>query len=277
MPGDVKACHNCGFESRSGLHFCPKCGVNLGETRSHNESRNPYEVLQISKDAEAEVILAAYKSLAKKYHPDQNKSLQAEARMRDLNWAYDLLSDPIRRKAWDQDASRNRPQARRSQSFSQSAPRNSGQTHAKYSSTQRHPPKKSGSNVIGFLALVLVFVFLANLCGNFSQAGSQANSSANLNSGSFLGISSTATATRIPTSTPRPTISIQPITFLGNRCLHWSDVNKTHLGQKRCVYGRIYTFGPYLDRWDTIYFSAASSSFRVIDFNYYWMTPLELG
>lgn len=53
-------------------------------------SKNPFEVLGISPEAEPEVILAAYRALTKKYHPDLNPGVppsQLNARMSDLNWA----------------------------------------------------------------------------------------------------------------------------------------------------------------------------------------------
>ncbi len=55
---------------------------------------NPFEVLGIDPDAEAEVIAAAYRALARKYHPDVNRSLPSDdalARMSELNWAQDEL------------------------------------------------------------------------------------------------------------------------------------------------------------------------------------------
>ncbi len=64
--------------------------------------KNPYQILQVSQTAEKEVIEAAYKSLARKYHPDINKTSEAMERMKDINWAYEMLSDPIRRTEFDQ-------------------------------------------------------------------------------------------------------------------------------------------------------------------------------
>lgn len=273
MPGDTRICQSCGFESRSGLRFCPNCGASFS-SHSQSKVRNPYQILQIANDAELEVVSAAYKSLAKKYHPDQNKSSQAEAKMRDLNWAYDLLSDSSRRKAWDDlyGSGINRQQSQDEYVRPQSASRSKGGAYASTPKTYRDVPQKKDSNGITILAALFIVIFLAYVCVSSSRPTNGARS--NSNSGSVF-VSSTAT--RIPTSTPRPTEAIRPITFLGNRCLHWSAINKSYLGQKRCVYGRVYTFGPYRDRWDTIYFSASSSSFRVIDFNYYWLTPLEVG
>jgi curved DNA-binding protein CbpA len=63
--------------------------------------QDPYEILQISPNAEAEVIEAAYKRLARKYHPDTNHSSEAKERMQALNWAYEILGDPDKRREYD--------------------------------------------------------------------------------------------------------------------------------------------------------------------------------
>jgi curved DNA-binding protein CbpA len=57
-----------------------------------------YEVLQVHPRAEAEVIRAAYRTLARKYHPDHGGD---SARMIALNDAWDVLGDPVRRAAYD--------------------------------------------------------------------------------------------------------------------------------------------------------------------------------
>jgi hypothetical protein len=60
-----------------------------------------YEVLQVSAAAEPEVIQAAYRKLCTLYHPDVNKSPLAEEKMRLINEAYGVLSDPSRRAEYD--------------------------------------------------------------------------------------------------------------------------------------------------------------------------------
>lgn len=60
-----------------------------------------YEVLQVQPSAEWEVIEAAYRRLARKYHPDVNKSAEAGQRMRELNAAYEVLCNPIFRRDYD--------------------------------------------------------------------------------------------------------------------------------------------------------------------------------
>jgi curved DNA-binding protein CbpA len=63
---------------------------------------DPYRILQVDPGADQEVIEAAYRRLARKYHPDVNANVrEAELRMKQLNRAHDLLRDPIRRAEYD--------------------------------------------------------------------------------------------------------------------------------------------------------------------------------
>lgn len=69
---------------------------------------NPYKVLQVDREAEPEVIDAAYRRLAVKYHPDKDPSASATARMAEINAAYEILKDPRRRAAYDHEHERAR-------------------------------------------------------------------------------------------------------------------------------------------------------------------------
>jgi calcineurin-like phosphoesterase family protein len=60
-----------------------------------------YEILQVSRSAESEVIDAAYKKLAQKYHPDVNRNADAAERMKKINAAYEVLGNHERRKDYD--------------------------------------------------------------------------------------------------------------------------------------------------------------------------------
>lgn len=62
---------------------------------------DPYKVLQVDPEAEDEVIAAAYRRLARKYHPDVGGGSEAAARMTALNAAWELIGDPVRRAAFD--------------------------------------------------------------------------------------------------------------------------------------------------------------------------------
>lgn len=64
--------------------------------------RDYYETLGVSRDASAEDIKKAFRKLARKYHPDVSKEADAEARMKEVNEAYTVLSDPEKRAAYDQ-------------------------------------------------------------------------------------------------------------------------------------------------------------------------------
>ncbi|MBI2906414.1 MAG: J domain-containing protein [Chloroflexi bacterium] len=60
-----------------------------------------YAILQVHPRAEKEVIEAAYRRLATKYHPDRNSSPEATRRMKEINAAYEVLSDPEKRRWYD--------------------------------------------------------------------------------------------------------------------------------------------------------------------------------
>jgi molecular chaperone DnaJ len=61
-----------------------------------------YELLGISKSASADDIKKAFRSLARKYHPDVNKESGAEAKFKEINEAYSVLSDSQKRAQYDQ-------------------------------------------------------------------------------------------------------------------------------------------------------------------------------
>ncbi len=64
--------------------------------------RNPYDVLSVSKSASEDEIKRAFRKLAKKYHPDQNKdNPNAKERFAEVSQAYEILSDKKRRAQFD--------------------------------------------------------------------------------------------------------------------------------------------------------------------------------
>lgn len=64
--------------------------------------RDYYEVLGLAKGASEADIKKAYRTLAKKYHPDMNKDADAEGRFKEINEAYEVLSDPQKKASYDQ-------------------------------------------------------------------------------------------------------------------------------------------------------------------------------
>jgi molecular chaperone DnaJ len=63
--------------------------------------RDYYEVLGVGKNASADEIKKAYRSLARKYHPDVNKAADAEDKFKEAKEAYDVLSDDQKRSTYD--------------------------------------------------------------------------------------------------------------------------------------------------------------------------------
>lgn len=60
-----------------------------------------YTILQVHPVAEKEVIDAAYRKLAAKYHPDVSHDSNTAERMKQINAAYEVLSDPVKRTSYD--------------------------------------------------------------------------------------------------------------------------------------------------------------------------------
>ncbi|ODV60933.1 DnaJ-domain-containing protein [Ascoidea rubescens DSM 1968] len=78
-----------------------------GRTSFHTSSFNlaqasPYKTLGVNKEASNSEIKKAYYKLAKKFHPDVNKEPEAEKKFHDIQDAYEILSDPNKRAAFDQ-------------------------------------------------------------------------------------------------------------------------------------------------------------------------------
>jgi len=65
------------------------------------EFKDYYQILGVEKNASAEGIKKVYRKLAKQYHPDSNKSPDAERKFKELSEAYTVLSDPEKRQKYD--------------------------------------------------------------------------------------------------------------------------------------------------------------------------------
>ena len=65
------------------------------------ERFRPYDILEIKRGATQQEVKKAYRRLVKDYHPDKNKSPDAQEKFVKLTKAYELLSDPERRRMYD--------------------------------------------------------------------------------------------------------------------------------------------------------------------------------
>jgi len=68
-----------------------------------------YELLQVDAAATFDQIHRAYRSLAMRYHPDRNSTPGAASLMSSINEAYSVLSEPERRKSYDEQRARTQP------------------------------------------------------------------------------------------------------------------------------------------------------------------------
>ncbi|HKJ87051.1 MAG TPA: DnaJ domain-containing protein, partial [Gammaproteobacteria bacterium] len=66
------------------------------------EYKDYYEILGVARDAGKDEIKRAYRKLAHRYHPDVSKEPDAEKRFKEVKEAYEVLSDPEKRQAYDQ-------------------------------------------------------------------------------------------------------------------------------------------------------------------------------
>jgi molecular chaperone DnaJ len=64
-------------------------------------TQDPYAVLGVERDADAETIKKAYRRLARQYHPDVNSEPGAAERFKEVSHAYEVLSDPEKRRVYD--------------------------------------------------------------------------------------------------------------------------------------------------------------------------------
>ncbi len=86
------------------MWFCHR-SARACKSKEHHlvKFKDYYEILGIDRKASADEVKAAYRKLARKYHPDANKNdPKAEEKIKELNEAYEVLKDPEKRSRYDQ-------------------------------------------------------------------------------------------------------------------------------------------------------------------------------
>ncbi len=68
--------------------------------------KNYYEILGVNRKSSKDEIRTSYRKLAKKYHPDTNKSVEAEMMFKDITEAYDTLTNEEKRRKYDRQTNR---------------------------------------------------------------------------------------------------------------------------------------------------------------------------
>ena len=118
-----------------------------------------YELLQVQPTADPEIIQAAYRRMILRYHPDRNDGVDAEAMTQRLNRAYEVLSDPSKREAYDKEiAARAREGARRNPTETSSSSPTSQGTRPATPYSGRLPTWVWASGIGGALALAAFLI-----------------------------------------------------------------------------------------------------------------------
>lgn len=116
-----------------------------------------YDILGVEKTATEEDIKKAYRKLARAYHPDVNKGPDAEAKFKEINLAYDTLSDSLKRADYDQTL--GDPGVRRTGSAPEGAAAGTGPAPGSYDDPNRAALIRSA------LARTLMMAFVCGLVG----------------------------------------------------------------------------------------------------------------
>jgi curved DNA-binding protein CbpA len=109
--------------------------------------RSLYEVLMVHHRADQDVITVVYRHLAKRFHPDLDPSPEAQARMAELNEAYEILDDPEKRARYDEILAGGREEPHRPARRADAAPRRSATSAAPAATSDPYgeagPPPKT--------------------------------------------------------------------------------------------------------------------------------------
>jgi hypothetical protein len=127
-----------------------------------------------------------------------------------------------------------------------------------------------------FLAYVFLMVFLYG-CSPFATPVSPTVTPSPVPPTATPTATPTFTPEPTATRTPRPTPTRAPLTLHGVTCIPWTSITKKDIDKNLCIYGIVYGFEPSYNKWYTVTFSSDSDSFRIFDFNYYYLTPIHKG
>ena len=165
-----------------------------------------YKILQVAPDASTEVIQMAYKALAKKYHPDLNPGQEeaAQEKMKDVNEAYEILSDKDKRWQYDQIYYRQEKTEQKT-SYSAPEPPKGAQSHSAQSKGEQtsaapvDPPpedKEKTSSGKGCAktgcGCLVIFVVIFILIGLFGGSSSDSDSDKKTSSSAATSVTATS-------------------------------------------------------------------------------------
>ena len=271
---DFRYCIKCGANILGTINFCPRCGAKQDTPLSEDEfQKDPYKILQVSPDAEPEVIEAAYRSLARKYHPDVVGSSASDERMREINWANEILTSPTKKDEWARRQEGAKKQSPQSQSNVKQEPYQ-WQTKKPYESSKQPSSRESSSSpsstsyetgqvdaprqdtkrfswALGIIGIVLFCLFL-------SKISSAVNKSNTLSNYPLTSLSTATIAWKFPSPTPKSSSSTAT-------CLNWREISYKDIGKHLCVYGTIYRITPSSEYNTLLRFNNMSNGFIFYD------------
>jgi hypothetical protein len=226
-------CPNCSATIYDNLHFCPKCGHKIYIQGFRDENLGDlYKILQVDPSAEPEVIEAAYKRLAAKYHPDVNKSPDAQTRMQEINKAHKILSKEETRRQYDL--------TRASQSGETSQQRQEPpkeKVSERKAQPQPRPAPRRVTKSDSYQPAIWIGIIFAVMLGLSWCASNVSPTPSNSSQSIAL-----PTYTRRPTPRPtdRPTRVHNPTPIRSTPdCKLWNDVTNNNIGLSICVYGKV--------------------------------------
>ena len=121
-----------------------------------NSTKNYYEILEVSVNATTAEIKTAYRKLARKFHPDINKSPEAIEKFKEISTAYETLSNPVEREKYNIlkgifEPTQTKTSSEQAQAEYQNATKNTNSTHPQdKKDTKKQKPKKRGFDLIKF-------------------------------------------------------------------------------------------------------------------------------
>lgn len=127
------------------------------------ETKHYYRTLQVDPSAEPEIITAAYRRLALKYHPDSNKSPDAVRRMQEINEAYEVLSDPVKRERYNLQITGQSYRAQGSWTSAESEARRRAEAEAQRQQEPESATPQERDRKLGLSFVVVYFVILVLL------------------------------------------------------------------------------------------------------------------
>lgn len=150
-------------------------------------SQDYYQTLGVSRDATQEDIKRAYRKLAMKYHPDVNKDVDAEDKMKAINVAYETLSDLSKKETYDR-FGHTQPGSQQSNPYGYHTQGNQGyynfddflravfeqqQRQAQYRRTntyQTRPQQRPfGASILTFFWIVMIMRFFFSILLSFAR------------------------------------------------------------------------------------------------------------